>query len=411
MKTTFLLLLIQLANIITGFFSIYFIASSVSPDIYSIIGVHTIVCAFVIAFSFVGQESVLSRNLLYWQRIKCNNKIDYIISNTLYSRVFLSIIIIILMIIYVSLYSHYKLKSRYLIELILLTFSSIFYSLNTSFTLIQRGFNRFISAAICSLITGTFIKILALVALSHYGFNYFIYITALSPVIVTVYFFISIKKHLSIKYLRLNIRNEIKKNKNFILSNYLNFSKNFLDQILCSIFLSAEYFATYNIMKKIEDTLRLVIENIFDPLSQKLIKFKNTSSLGIEAYKIKKIRNILTIIALISIISIIPYIEDLILLVNLNNYPYLYFSIVIVLISQLIYLISKPDINIISLLYNPLTILKFNFYPIVFSLIFSLLIIFTMPSEFLFINRLIVYLTSLITALYYVKKQDNCSYV
>lgn len=411
MKTSLILLLIQFLNILTGFFSIYFVASNISPELYSIIGLNAIICAFVTTFSFIGYENVLSRNILYWQRIGCKNKIKYIISNTLYSKVILSFLIMGVMTIYVKLYSDYKLDSNYLIELSICTLGSLFYSLNTSFTLIQRGFNRFISAAICSLITGTLLKALALVIFNYYGFIYFIYVTAFSPIIITIYFYISLRDHIKYKYFNLKIKTIFIKNKNFIASNYLNFTKNFLDQIIISIFLSPDIFSTYTLMKRLEDILRLIIENIFDPLSQKLVFFKNTPELKIKKQKIQKICNILILTSIILTIISIPYIPNFIEISHLKKYPFLEFSIIIVIVSQIFYLISKPNINLIALFLPSKVLLKFSFYPIIINLAFSFVIILTMPNEYLFINRIVVYLASLIMAIHYVKTQNNCSYV
>ena len=74
-KNSFLIILIQITGIVLGFISIYFVAGDMAPEVYSLVGVFTIVSGVVLVFSNFGVETTMLREALYWKGIGDNEKV------------------------------------------------------------------------------------------------------------------------------------------------------------------------------------------------------------------------------------------------------------------------------------------------------------------------------------------------
>ena len=74
-KKSFQVLLIQIVGILLGLFSIYFIAGDMNPEVYSLVGIYTIIASILLTFSDLGLETTMMREALFWKEHADHEKI------------------------------------------------------------------------------------------------------------------------------------------------------------------------------------------------------------------------------------------------------------------------------------------------------------------------------------------------
>ena len=66
MKQSVAIIFVQLINVLFSFYITLFVASSVEPKQYAIFALYQLITTLIAAFSFLGHETYISRNLLCW---------------------------------------------------------------------------------------------------------------------------------------------------------------------------------------------------------------------------------------------------------------------------------------------------------------------------------------------------------
>ncbi|MGF1697568.1 hypothetical protein L4C54_18050 [Vibrio lamellibrachiae] len=392
MKTSFYLVLIQLINLVVGLFTVYLVAKNVEPKLYAIVGINAIICTFISVFSYFGFEAHVSRKGLAWIDNGQNKKLRFYISNAIYSRVTISVIISPLLLLYSYYLSVEKFSGEFFPYFIIFCISGIFYSFNNGCVLIKKGMNQFISAAVIVFISSTLGKLLAIWSFFHFGFTTFILMISFTPIIISFYFMFWIRKYFYSSYIKIEFYKYYKQNRYFTFRGYVSYLKQHADQLLFSMLLAPALFATYNLMKRLEDIIRVVIENIFDPACQSLISHRGNSEYIIKRIKsINRIKNLLMVISVILSTLTMYNVDSIIMMAGLEKYKHLDLAIFTIIIGQFIYLSSKIKVNILTLFYPPIEGLKCDSYSAFFSIMALIFAFMFLNSEAALMSRIVIY--------------------
>ena len=144
---------------------------------------------------------------------------------------------------------------------------------------------------------------------------------------------------------------------------------------------------------------------LFDPLIQNLVQYKNNKTvINIELKKIYKIRNIIAGTSILLSPILLFYIEDFITLINLSNYPYLNYFILLILISQVIHVGMKVNFNFITLFYPAALYLKLTILLSIVSII-SFIILIMIDVQLIFAYTGISYFIMMLYTNYIVKNK------
>lgn len=409
MKQSFALVILQFFGITLGLISVFFVAGTLSAEVYAVVGIYNIISVFIVVFSNTGIETYGIRNILAWQETGENNKIKQIVTQAILYRTILACVIVLPMVGYAIYVSEKKFDGQYLELFIFMGLFSITKAVNDSTLLLLRAFNKYFAAALATYSVNVFGKLLALFLFIKFGFNSYIYTIILLPFIVTIPVLFMLRKWISLKgvFQRDNLFKVFKRSKTFALSGYISYAFNFLDQLLVSIFMSAEVLGAFSVAKSIYAIAKTFIENIFDPMIQNLVRYKNDIKLiDLKLNKIFKIRNILLFISLIFLPLVIIYIDAGIMILGLERYPFLNYFVVLIYISQIASLILKVKYNYISLFYSHDYYLKLTAMKAVLSLVFFVLVFQFFSFKYIFLFTLI---TNIILIFYssYIFKTHN----
>ncbi|MCT7468656.1 MATE family efflux transporter [Aliarcobacter cryaerophilus] len=404
LKQSYLYLGLQIVNIFVGLFVTIYIAQNVDVETFAIFAIYTIVITLFMTFSFLGYETVLIRNVLHWQNTKQYKKINNLISYAVVSRIVISFILMIPILIYLYYVSNSKFNHEHFLLFTSFIVAGVFTALTNANGLILKAFNRYILSFTILTLSSLFGRLLAIYIFIKIGFNGFITTLIFVPVVSFLISFLYLKKYFSIKHIKTKYFSKYKKYKYFIFSGYLNYFKVSIDQFLISILLSAEILAVYNLAKKIEEISRSVIEGFFDPMIQRIIGYKNNID---EAIKYKKkiylIKNIFLLLTILFVIIFNLYVDNIISLAKLEHYPNLNIYLIIASWTPVLYLIYKIQSNIIYLFDDQKTLFKIDLF--IGFLTTCIAIIFFMFSieEYIYLNRIIVGIVLIVFFTYFYK--------
>ncbi|ELB2046465.1 oligosaccharide flippase family protein [Vibrio parahaemolyticus] len=395
--------MLQLANIIIGLFVTFYIARNVAPETFSLYAISMIVSTIFVTFSFLGFESVLLRNLLYWKELGKNRKIVNYVSYAIFSRLFASGVLFFPVSIYLLYLSATKYNGEHWLLFSFYMVSGSFSALNNANGLIFKALNQYITSFTVTTLSSVCGRLVAAFFFAKYGFEAFIGVIVLIPI---VSFFISVlflKDYIDIKQVRFKYFFKFRKLKYFIFSGYSNYFKTSVDQVLVSIFLSSEILAVYNLARRVEEIGRSFVAGFFEPITQRLIKYKGKiEHLESQANKVFKIRNYSIIVICILTIIFSLSSDIVIALLGLENYEYLNVYIIISAWSSFLYILYKVESHIICLFDEPKVILSIDVLVSLLSVTISVLVFYFTSEEFVYLNRLILGVVLLaIYALYF----------
>jgi len=264
-----------------------------------------------------------------------------------------------------------------------------------------RAFNNYLAAAFITYSINVFGKIIALILFFYFGFFAYVSFIIVLPLLITVLVLYKLKDYISFdQVIGVNFfMDSMKSNKAFSLSSYISFVFNNLDQMIVSIFMKNDIIGSFTLAKNFFNIGKVFVENIFDPMIQNLVKYKeNIKLLQKKIIRINKIKNILFILAIIIFFVFVGYLQNLIVLFNLENYKYLNIFLLIVYLSQIAHVLMKVKYNYIALFFPPkyyfiLTLLYsiLNIIPMIIILIFQVKFIFV---SVLFANLVMILITN-----------------
>ena len=361
-----------------GLFSIFWVAGNIPAKTFAILGVYQVISGIMLVFSNTGLETFAIRNVLAWREEKKYEKIKQLVSQAILLRFIVSLVLLIPAGTYAIYISINKFNGEYLDIFILMALFSVIGAVNNSIVLLLRSFNRYFTASLIMYSISIFSRFIALFVFIKYGFYPYIYVTIFLPVIIFLSSVFVIKDWLSFKGI-LDIKqltSTLKESKAFLFSSYVSYSYNHMDQLIVSIFLSPEFLSSFSIGKRVLLFSKTFIENIFDPMIQKLVQYKNKKTVITQKLtKIYKIRNIIIGASILLSPILLLYIDDFILQINLKKYLHLNYFIIIILISQIMHVGMKVNYNFISLFYPASLYFKLTIFLSIASIISFLTLI------------------------------------
>lgn len=404
LKQSYIYLILQLLNIGISLFVTIYIAKNVDMQTFAIFAIYTIIVTLFMTFSFLGYESILIRNVLHWKKIGKINKIKNYISYALISRAVVSVLLTIPILLYIYYISINKFNDEHLLLFSSFIIAGFFSSLSNANGLILKAFNKYIlsfTITTLSLIIG---RLIAIYIFTIYGFYGFMLTLIIIPIFTFLLSFLFVKSYFSFSHIRYKYFFKFKRNKYFILSGYLNYFKVSIDQILVSIFLSVEILAVYNLAKKVEEIGRSIIEGFFDPIIQKLVSFKNDINNAVKyKKKIYLIKNIFLLITITFVIIFNLYINDVIVVTELEHYKNLSYYLIFASWVPVLYILFKVQSNIIYLFDHQKTLFKIDiFIGILTSLVMVLFFIIDMEN-IIYLNRVVINIIVGIFFIYFYK--------
>lgn len=405
LKQSYLYLILQFLNIFVGLFVTLYIAQNVDIQTFAIFAIYIVITTIFMTFSFLGYETMLIRNILHWQNTNQSNKIINYISYAIFSRLITSAILIIPILIYIYYINIFKFNNEHFLLFSSFIIAGIFTSLTNANGLILKAFNRYILSFSIMTLSSLIGRLVAVYIFTIEGFNGFIVTLIMIPIISFVISFLYLKEYFSFKQIRYKYFFKFKKNKYFIFSGYLNYFKSSIDQFLISIMLSVEILAVYNLAKKIEEIGQSIVEGFFDPMLQKIIKYKSNVKEAIEyKKKIYLIKNIFLLVIIMFVIVFDFYVKEIIHLAKLEHYLNLDFYFIFASWMPVLYLIYKIQSNIIYLFDDQKTLFKIDLF--IGFMTTSIAIIFFMFSseEYIYLNRIIVGMVLIVFFTYFYKK-------
>ena len=387
LNQSFFYVALQILNLVVGVFISIYVAIAIEPKTYSIYAIYMIVVGVFAAFSAVGYETVLIRNSLKWQKSK-PSKISRFVISALATRVFLSFLIMLIMWIYLYWLSKTNYEGQYLDVFSLFLLIGLFSSLNNSISLILRSFNRYLISFCISILSLLFTKIIAFLAFIEYGFQEFLLVMIISPILV---FIASIslvlpyvtKFAINLKYLR-HYRSVI----SFGYMGYLKYLINSSDRLIISALVAPEILASYSLAKQMQNAGKGLIEGFFDPICQKAVQYKGNQNK--QLHYLKKLKNIKLIIIAIGVFLgtvCIIFTDDISTVVGLDKYRYFTSFVIGAVCSSLIYLIYKVELNLVSLFEGPKKLLYLDLFSFGIFLSTLLVIVLLNFEELLFLSQ------------------------
>ena len=399
MKENFKIIILQITSILLGLASVFIIAGSLPPEVYAIIGVQAVVISIITVFSNIGLDTYAFRNLLYWKENNEIEKIKIIITQSIFSRLVISLLLFIIAIIpYIFFMSINKVSAEYQWLLFLVGFFSIFNSVFDSTILILKGLGKYFIALLLSYSISIFIRLLALILFNYFGFVVYIIVVSLSPIFALIVALYILKDYLAIRVLnkyKIFIKNIMKSYK-FALASYISYPFKYLDSLLVSIVLPAEIFGSFTFAKKLVTIITPFIDNFFDPMLQKTVQYKGDlkAMRGI-LNKIENIQRKLLVVYFVIATGIIYNLSAIIEIAGFVEYKYLEYYFVELVFVLFIYLAYKVQYNFIALIYNDSEYIKLFMVNSIASIVFlSLMQLFHEKYLFLYMlfSNIIIYL-------------------
>ena len=253
MKQSIGLIILQFFGIILGFISVFYVAGSLTPEVYAVVGVYTVISTVIVVFSNTGLETYAIRNVLAWKEIGENDKIKLIITQAIVYRTILAGLIVMPIIGYAIYMSKQKFDGQYLELFIFMGIMGIINATNDATILSLRAFNKYFSAALATYSVNVFGRLLALVLFVKFGFNTYIYTIIFLPLVITIPTIFMLKEWLSMRgvFQKANLIESFKKSKSFGLAAYFSYAFNYFDQLIISIFMSAEILGAFTVGKSL----------------------------------------------------------------------------------------------------------------------------------------------------------------
>jgi len=394
MKQSFGLVILQISGIVLGLISVFWVAGSLPAEVYAVVGIYSIMSSVVFVFSNTGLETYAIRNVLAWKEKAQLEKIKLVVTQAIVFRTLFACIVFIPLIGYAAYISAFKFHGQYFGLFVLMAFLSIARATNDAAILILKSFNMYLAAAFASYSVNVFGKLLALLFFIKFGFNVYIYTIILLPLFITAPIFLMIRQWISFRgvFYKKSIITGFQESKSFAFSSYISYIFNFLDQLLVSIFMTPEILGSFTIGKNFLSIGLQFTDNLFDPLLQGLVRFKNDFSIvKSKLMRIFTIKNYLLAVSLIIIPLVVFYSDQFLNSLRLNHYPFLTYFIIYIYLSQVVYIQAKVKYNFICLFFPQSYYLKLNVFNAVLAIVFFLIVILT-EKRILFSNVFLQYI-------------------
>jgi hypothetical protein len=401
LKSSFLIVLIQALGIIAGFLSIYFVAGDMGPEVYSLVGIYTVVSGVILTFSHLGVETTMMREALYWIEQGDIDKVKEYTMQSINSRFIGFMVLAPIIIGYLLFICFYKYEGDYLLVLLSFYIGSCASALNDSLSLIIRAQGDYVFSTFAKVVNSNVTKFLAIFLYLQWGAMPYLYFYSLIPLPLMIVFIFKIRKNIDSSYLRLSgTIKKIKESKNLWMRSYLDYFSASADSLLVSLLFPPSIIGLYTLYKNFEHITKGFIEGFFDVLSQKCVSFKGNVEklIGME-HKLNIYR--WAAISLIIVLgAVFVYKSDfLIEITNLTKYGQADIIIYCVIAISILYLIGKNEINYVALFAPSKMILKYGAFLFVITLV-SYFSVILLPNVYgVLLQRIIIFSITSISAM------------
>lgn len=352
LRTSFIVVFIQILGMILGLMSIYIIAGDMAPEVYSLVGIYTIVNSVILTFSNLGIETTMMREALYWLEIGDIEKVREYCTQSILSRLMGFVILMPLIISYLIYLDYVKYGFECTLLFISFFVGSCISALNDSISLIIRSQGGFVFAQFAQTLNNNAMKFVSILVYIKFGAQAYLYFFALYSIPLLFVFVYRLKDLFSIRYFRFkDTLQKIIEAKYLFLRSYLDFFKNYADSILVSLLFPTTIMGSYSLFKNFENLIRNVEDGFFDVLSQNIVKYKGNYD---AIRNIEKKYNITRLVAVILIIICIFLFDNnkffIVNALHLSHYDAIEMIIFTAMIVAVLNLLGKYEISALSLL-------------------------------------------------------------
>jgi len=350
------LIALQIVSVVASFVTIFFIASKVDPEAYAVLGINAVIYSIIMVFSSTGLEMIAIRNVLNWKKNKQISLIRKTISQALFLRIVLSLILSIPMLFYVYYISEIKFDGMYKLYFILMVISAIFNAGKNSCSLLIKSFNNYFEAIFIEYSVSIFGRIGALIVYLFYGFEPFILVIVSLPIIVFVIALVRLGEWITVSemFSFATIKLNLKDSWHFASTSYISYISNGLDRLIVTVLCPAEIIGSFSIGKTIYENLRIFIKNFYSPMIQKLVKYKgNMEMFGYKMNKIIKTHRVLYNFYILFSVVFILFINEIVVVLGLADYPYLSYFIGLSIVGQGVNILGRVRLESITYFYKP----------------------------------------------------------
>ena len=411
-KSSFIIVVIQLFSIVLGFISIYIVAGDMAPEVYSLVGVYTVVSGVILTFSQLGVETTMMREALLWLQKGDTGKVTEYTTQSILSRFIGFALIAPFILLYLAYLNIFKYDGHYTILFVSFFIGACMSSLNDSMSLMVRSHGGYVFSQFAKSLNVSFMKFVAILVYIKWGALPYLYFYALYSIPLLFIFVNRLHPYFSCRYI--NVRatfSKIKDAKFLVLRSYLDYFYSYADSIVVSIVFPTYIMGSYSILKNLENILRQFIEGFFDVLSQRNVKCKCDY---LALCKNEKSYNKARIIAaILLIIGILIYSVDTVFfinIVNLSKYIGIQYILYAVCFIGLFYLLGKYEISAISILAPSKTNFLYGCATCCLSVL-AYVWLFAIPAlEGMLLQRLTTYLLSSLLAIVIFRRKRHYYY-
>ena len=349
-KKSVYVIIIQIFGVMLGLVSIYFIVGDMAPEVYSLVGVHTVIGAIMVTFSDLGIETTMLREALYWVENGNEERVKEFATQAICSR----FIGIGLLLPFLGVYAFYLNQTQYggAYSLLLGAYlvGGIIGTMNNSMSLIVRSKGGYVFAQMARTLNSYFAKFVGIAVYFLAGTTPYLLFVGLANIPLFLVLIIYTRKCYSFKYIKVKETfGKIWAFKLWWIKTDLEYFKNSADSLLVSLLFPAAIMGSYTVFKTMEDISKTFVEGFFDVLSQDSVKNKGDyEALCKREKKIKLVRNYF--IGIIGAGTILFFIKAdfFVYLVNLGKYQHMNYLVTCVGIITIIHLIGKYEINAVA---------------------------------------------------------------
>lgn len=408
MKQSAVLVFIQVLGLAVSFFSTFYVAANIPAELYAVVGVKVVIDGFVVLFSNTGFDTYAIRNVLSWKEKNEEYKIKVIVTESLTLRLLVGFLLLIPAFLYVFYMSNTKFNGDYIILFLSMSLISIIVAAKDSISLLLKSFNRYISASLVSKSVNVFGNFAALFIFIKFGFDAYIWTVVLLPIVVFIIVVILIYEYLDFSTLAYeSIKSKLHHTWRLALSSYIMYPYKHLDQFLVSVFLPNDSLGSYTLAKKLLSAGNGFVKNIFDPINQKLVAYKDKPEIFRRRFKRnEKIKYIFLLGYVLLSMLIYVNIEFLLNLLSITHYPNISVYILTILIGVFTFSLYRNQDIIVKLVYHERHYLYIN---IIISLT-ALIGLFTFlmhKYEYMFLYVSISNISALLYVNYTLRKNDT----
>jgi O-antigen/teichoic acid export membrane protein len=179
---------------------------------------------------------------------------------------------------------------------------------------------------------------------------------------------------------------------------YMKYALSQSDRLIVSLLLTTDLQAVYGLTKQIQDIGKSLIEGFFDPLLQKVVKYKSDRTKFNRYVKfIVKVNALIVILGVFVLFGIIDQIGYIVEMLGFTRYTHIEYFLIYAVLASFTYLVYKIPGNLVSLFDRPRTLISIDFIGWVVGIVTLIAVSNNSLFEYVYLNRLLTELFLLVT--------------